>query len=148
GSDARPSTIAHGGEGFNPRSRAGSDVAVAAVARLALRVSIHAPVRGATVKASILELRDLVSIHAPVRGATPQQPPTPNPGASFNPRSRAGSDPRYRRHGRRSYRFNPRSRAGSDTRGGRRDSLRGLFQSTLPCGERRRSARNVPGNES
>ena len=34
------------------------------------RVSIHAPVKGATVAADLLLADDAVSIHAPVKGAT------------------------------------------------------------------------------
>ena len=57
--------------GFNPRSRAGSDLRTSTVATLSDLVSIHAPARGAT----LLALHSLVdamtvSIHAPARGAT------------------------------------------------------------------------------
>ena len=57
------------GEGFYPRPRAGGDAIPASVA-FAVRVSIHAPVQGAT---SVWRLPDplpVVSIHAPVQGAT------------------------------------------------------------------------------
>ena len=36
------------------------------------RISIHAPVKGATVAAGHLQTAFFISIHAPVKGATPQ----------------------------------------------------------------------------
>ena len=54
---------------FNPRPRAGGDAAVAAAAYLII-VSIHAPVRGATLGRLSERPQGSVSIHAPVRGAT------------------------------------------------------------------------------
>ena len=83
--------------------------------RCALPVSIHAPVKGATVKQGIRPVVALnVSIHAPVKGATDTADSQALSGARFNPRSREGSDgsptttcaPRTC--------FNPRSREGSD----------------------------------
>ena len=55
--------------GFNSRSREGSD-SMGSSARVLLYVSIHAPVKGATV--SIRQMPHFlgVSIHAPVKGAT------------------------------------------------------------------------------
>ena len=55
---------------FNPRARAGRDVTPPEKAMPAMIVSIHAPVRGATLHCAFCVFRDLVSIHAPVRGAT------------------------------------------------------------------------------
>ena len=97
---------------FNPRSRAGSD------GKLWKRwckakVSIHAPVRGATGGKGALDALRSVSIHAPVRGATAVGGAVAGAVAfqstlpcgerqvqriaaadvdGFNPRSRAGSD--------------------------------------------------------
>ena len=78
-----------------------------------------------------------ISIHAPARGATVVPNSSVKIGNNFNPRSREGSDTagelrkyKYRED------FNPRSREGSDVL----DSLHALgchrFQSTLPRGER------------
>ena len=54
---------------FNPRPRAGGDVTWVDIPE-ELRVSIHAPVRGATHNPSLFGFVLFVSIHAPVRGAT------------------------------------------------------------------------------
>ena len=99
---------------FNPRSREGSDPAHVGVCA-ARRISIHAPVKGAT--CTVGQLADHVSkisIHAPVKGATIHQRLAHTRMGHFNPRSREGSDTRiggadpYMSH------FNPRSREGSD----------------------------------
>ena len=56
--------------GFNSRTRKGCDEQIKAFTDYCIKVSIHAPARGATVgKAFILEPWQ-VSIHAPARGAT------------------------------------------------------------------------------
>ena len=54
---------------FNPRSREGSDRQDHRV-RSAARISIHAPVKGATFLAVHQDLDVVISIHAPVKGAT------------------------------------------------------------------------------
>ena len=99
-----------------------------------------------------------VSIHAPARGATiPRRLSAPS-GASFNPRSRTGSDHSFYTKTNKFRCFNPRSRTGSDkwrdggswtssvsihapargaTSRGCRIWSAGWFQSTLPHGERR-----------
>ena len=55
-------------------------------------ISIHAPVKGATQRQRPAQRRHRISIHAPVKGATRRsnkaRPRTPH----FNPRSREGSD--------------------------------------------------------
>ena len=56
--------------GFNPRSREGSDVSADGDLYLRFRVSIHAPVKGATHDAAGNGSYVAVSIHAPVKGAT------------------------------------------------------------------------------
>ena len=124
-----------------------------------MRISIHAPARGATVLLRSSCTVVCISIHAPARGATPLTSPSCIASANFNPRSREGSDStlhisRYRHtisihapargatlqswHSYRSLRnFNPRSREGSDELNAY-ERIRYLrFQSTLPRGERR-----------
>ena len=55
--------------GFNPRSREGSDFDIATV-KAYNSVSIHAPAKGATDSYIDNEDTDIVSIHAPAKGAT------------------------------------------------------------------------------
>ena len=57
---------------FNPRSREGSDARPAVMTCETRRVSIHAPVKGATRGLTMAPLTVKVSIHAPVKGATCQ----------------------------------------------------------------------------
>ena len=54
---------------FNPRSREGSDTALSKDMN-EQGVSIHAPVKGATIASLLFESVLAVSIHAPVKGAT------------------------------------------------------------------------------
>ena len=63
---------------------------------LGYRVSIHAPVWGATALPFPDGIRQAVSIHAPVWGATPAGIQGLCTAGSFNPRSRMGSDGQYR----------------------------------------------------
>ena len=101
---------------FNPRSRAGSDHVAPDAQTDYLRVSIHAPARGATSALGSCRLR--------LR--------------RFNPRSRAGSDRRLTSAKSKSRScFNPRSRAGSDVSSWSSPACHSRFQSTLPRGERR-----------
>ena len=54
---------------FNPRSREGSDPGL--VQRVVPQpISIHAPVKGATLWIMVVQNRGTISIHAPVKGAT------------------------------------------------------------------------------
>ena len=55
-------------------------------------VSIHAPVRGATYVYQMDRGTSFVSIHAPVRGATSSSATWPWPRNCFNPRAREGRD--------------------------------------------------------
>ena len=55
---------------FNSRSREGSDQQESREFDGINSISIHAPVKGATVKSIVNEKRDRISIHAPVKGAT------------------------------------------------------------------------------
>ncbi len=127
--------------GFNPRSRAGSDC-INGKCYLPVRVSIHAPAQGATIRGykaaaarqfqSTLPRRERRNtVQSAVRIT------------SFNPRSRAGSDMLALFMDLPMAGFNPRSRAGSDivfTIVGR-DNFK--FQSTLPRRERRSSSRRI-----
>ena len=106
-------TLDHAVLNFNPRSREGSD-AFRLPLRQGLRISIHAPVKGATREEDAERKAELISIHAPVKGATRitlvVKPHLPD----FNPRSREGSDARPSGPGAGHADFNPRSREGSD----------------------------------
>ena len=99
---------------LNPRTREGCDFPVGVPVPVALRISIHAPVKGATrrridsppavyisihapVKGATRRVADLllqvhISIHAPVKGATGQQLFQPFWQGNFNPRTREGCD--------------------------------------------------------
>ena len=57
-----------------------------------LPISIHAPVKGATHAYTTRRGRGGISIHAPAKGATVLPPLHQPPPAYFNPRSREGSD--------------------------------------------------------
>ena len=121
---------------FNPRSHEGSDETSRIHGRR-LRVSIHAPTKGATFMEKYGKqgvklfqstlprrerlIRDLailhkrrVSIHAPTKGATVLWTGSLAGWTCFNPRSHEGSDDlRYRTRPERKC-FNPRSHEGSD----------------------------------
>ena len=123
---------------FNPRARTGRDAYAWTTVNGLSRVSIHAPVRGATdghgrqcsghymfqstrpygarlLRTGILT-RSKVSIHAPVRGATMRRHCSKSR-TRFNPRARTGRD-RSRQvvDSPHRDRFNPRARTGRDTR--------------------------------
>ena len=83
-------------------------------ALLLCEISIHAPAWGATQCQAELNRIARISIHAPAWGATPIVPATGWMVLDFNPRSRVGSDKRYRWNARTKQYFNPRSRVGSD----------------------------------
>ena len=98
---------------FNPRSRGGSDVSTLYTS-FGNKVSIHAPVVGATSSNHKLRFLSRVSIHAPVVGATYSLLTVLQAFICFNPRSRGGSDPPQLQPELIQNRFNPRSRGGSD----------------------------------
>ncbi len=101
-----------------------------------MRISIHAPVQGATSRPVQRKLTPAISIHAPVQGATTIVYKFKISIPNFNPRSRVGSDPQAMlRHFYRCY-FNPRSRVGSDLIFLLVPCIIMGFQSTLPCRER------------
>ena len=138
---------------FNPRSREGSDLHAVGPGRLLL-ISIHAPVKGATSRASHRPGCVQISIHAPVKGATICKEATmaggsisihaPVKGATwttsgstitfcnFNPRSREGSDFYIHSTPNSGFYFNPRSREGSDRTPWPSGPGTTAFQSTLP----------------
>ena len=78
---------------FNPRAREGRDYLRAAKDMMTFIVSIHAPVKGATIMSLISVFVTLsVSIHAPVKGATLTERKWFTDDMSFNPRAREGRD--------------------------------------------------------
>ena len=114
GSDQSCSEKSQIWKNFNPRSREGSDRPFPRPTPV-LPISIHAPARGATQAAQILDLSIIISIHAPARGAT---------GEYANTLADVKFQSTLPRGERRSggsgcpvdkYHFNPRSREGSDS---------------------------------
>ncbi len=121
-------------------------------------ISIHAPARGATSGRRFTDWVFDISIHAPARGATFSSSSSASSGSNFNPRSREGSDSRNRRGAdagkisihapARGATNNPYPLAGrrlisihAPARGATlymalKSSTCGVFQSTLPRGER------------
>ena len=129
---------------FDPRSRAGSDLAIRSDC-LCISVSIHAPARGAT-RTFVLKTHPFrVSIHAPARGATmnPSQPRqlghvsihAPARGATWRRRP-SGEQKEVSIH----------APARGATYFNAQGDLCAQFRSTLPRGERQdaRSQRRVP----
>ena len=84
---------------------------------ISFRVSIHAPVKGATFDGEDHWLTAQVSIHAPVKGATKWKKGRKYLALSFNSRSREGSDPIGYFFQKPCISFNSRSREGSDKAG-------------------------------
>ena len=70
--------------------------------------------KGATIGHVLRRLRAQISIHAPVKGATLTRTPGGTYHDDFNPRSREGSDKNSLDGVTRLRDFNPRSREGSD----------------------------------
>ena len=79
-----------------------------------MEISIHAPVKGATFSCVSPLGSGIISIHAPVKGATGGSPIRRDASPDFNPRSREGSDVHANAAKARDLNFNPRSREGSD----------------------------------
>ena len=73
GSDIPPLIFQILHDHFNPRSREGSDHKTTSKFHVEL-ISIHAPVKGATVKPTDHAVCGYISIHAPVKGATGEPP--------------------------------------------------------------------------
>ena len=124
-------------EGFDPRPRTGSDRLAGRQAVL-VRVSIHAPARGATLGVARRLDNRRVSIHAPARGATLPARFEGGPDHGFDPRPRTGSDDRHLLADHmpvREFRSTPPHGELRDSYAGGRSG--GLFRSTPPHGERR-----------
>ena len=102
---------------FDPRPREGGDEMIAAPLPETPGVSIHAPAKGATSRATISTSWTCVSIHAPAKGATLFSTADIDYTGSFDPRPREGGDltapPISARHGC----FDPRPREGGDIAG-------------------------------
>ena len=101
-----------------------------------MRISIHAPTRGATYDAQTGREEITISIHAPTRGATQCAVFHFRPSPDFNPRSHEGSDEMTESWMLRRQYFNPRSHEGSDCNVQQAHQYPSAFQSTLPRGER------------
>ena len=99
-------------------------------------ISIHAPARGATRSEAVIRAPQRFQSTLP-QGERPFIRPPERVSRNFNPRSRKGSDGGYGDLYLWSDNFNPRSRKGSDSVEVFPNLQRGLFQSTLPQGERR-----------
>ena len=98
---------------FNPRSHEGSDVIDGASGQK-IMVSIHAPAKGATKKETYTMARISKFQSTLPRRERHSLKLMPSSLASFNPRSREGSDPGWESQCGLYRCFNPRSREGSD----------------------------------
>ena len=58
----------------------------------AVLISIHAPVKGATIQSKLIKDMAIISIHAPVKGATRAISLYIDSFPDFNPRTREGCD--------------------------------------------------------
>ena len=76
---------------FNPRTREGCDQKWYNIV-IHLDISIHAPVKGATMSNSSQSEPKDISIHAPVKGATLANLDIKRIKGNFNPRTREGCD--------------------------------------------------------
>ena len=95
-------------------------------------ISIHAPVKGATVFATLGSTLDNDFNPRSRKGSDVAPLNKRNGGNDFNPRSRKGSDSRHRELVIGGTYFNPRSRKGSDDIMAIEDATERQFQSTLP----------------
>ncbi|ENO77323.1 hypothetical protein C664_11935 [Thauera sp. 63] len=99
---------------FNPRAHAGRDADIRGVDGKLCRVSIHAPTRGATMRAVWREVQEVFQSTRP-RGARRRSRRCGCvPGCGFNPRAHAGRDAPPPYNTRSSGGFNPRAHAGRD----------------------------------
>ena len=143
---------------FNPRSRGGSDKVMGIMRSSKFRVSIHAPVVGATLHCSVLFLLyQMFQSTLPwwerlnfscftmnldmFQSTLPWWERRTNYDVArvvccFNPRSRGGSDVEPITRSASSTGFNPRSRGGSDFASSMAAEKLSEFQSTLPWWER------------
>ena len=98
--------------------------------------SIHAPARGATARTWVLNSLRMASIHAPARGATPIVLLACFIPASFNPRSRTGSDVNCAKSWKACRMLQSTLPHGERRQRGRLGRITTQLQSTLPHGER------------
>ena len=98
---------------FNPRAREGRDLDLLHTLPDSV-ISIHAPVKGATLLLTRILKRGDISIHAPVKGATPRQLGKRSSQTYFNPRAREGRDLSHAVRSDIVRNFNPRAREGRD----------------------------------
>ena len=122
--------------GFNPRSRAGSDVHGWCYSWRPMLFQPTLPRGERRVHPRDHRAQNQVSTHAPARGATASRREISRRILCFNPRSRAGSDKCFFFSACAGCGFNPRSRAGSDFGSVDADIVQVTFQPTLPRGER------------
>ena len=120
---------------FNPRSREGSDLRKSSVYADS-EISIHAPAKGATVKAELLQQYHPISIHAPAKGATLHIGLSAIPTLISIHAPAKGATDHNRKAWIRDCDFNPRSREGSDDSSIGEREVFFIFQSTLPRRER------------
>ena len=78
-------------------------------------VSIHAPVKSATVGEQVTVTNNLVSIHAPVKSATSRTSGASLRYARFNPRARKERDDKTLKTATDEHCFNPRARKERDS---------------------------------
>ncbi len=124
-------------DGFDPRSRAGSDAVPSRSFPDFLRFDPRSRA-GSDLPTGAQILRTVVFRSTLPRGERPQHPCRPHcRHPRFDPRSRAGSDVMVKLCALACRGFDPRSRAGSDGVSRRLYAHTGEFRSTLPRGERR-----------
>ena len=104
------------GSNFNPHSREGSDWMVYRVQK-GIRISIHTPAKGVTIRPIQMMLCIAISIHTPAKGVTKMFDGIKRLWKDFNPHSREGSDENVCPNVRSLRNFNPHSREGSDAGG-------------------------------
>ena len=133
---ARPNQLqtAKARNGFNSRARKGRDIGKADNQRM-LRVSIHAPARGATADTDLKKMGGTVSIHAPARGAT-LVPCGKCPACLFQFTRPQGARRRFDIYWHIPSCFNSRARKGRDRVSSLAWMFSELFQFTRPQGAR------------
>ncbi len=129
---------------FNPRARAGRDSTSMPFSQRGMRFQSTRPCGARHIHGAAAHQVLAVSIHAPVRGATVHLHSVQAQIFGFNPRARAGRDARFAATRRARFRFNPRARAGRDISKPVMTARQLVFQSTRPCGARLPSARPCP----
>ncbi len=136
GSDSRTTLITDAQRRFNPRSRTGSDPRLVYQAKPYNRFQSTLPHGERQTLSSVSTLSIKVSIHAPARGATCNGSMLSAFAAGFNPRSRTGSDVLNDRESARISLFQSTLPHGERLILISTDGVLVTFQSTLPHGER------------